>query len=93
MASAGHVAPAGRTPAVAGHRARRTRPTSGQVPLSTLVGGAGAVHLALTPEHFGESLLFGVFFAAAAAFQRGDHAALWWSPAPLPEPERGARRG
>lgn len=32
---------------------------------------AGSIHLALTPQHFAESVLFGITFTAMAAFQLG----------------------
>jgi hypothetical protein len=34
-----------------------------------LLAGAGAIHLALTPEHFREQVLYGVFFLGAAIVQ------------------------
>lgn len=41
---------------------------------------AGLIHLILIPEHFGESLLFGVVFTAMAALQLGLAVALLWAP-------------
>ncbi len=82
MASAGHVASSGWMLAGARDRPFRRGPTSGQVLLTVLVGGAGTVHLALTPEHFEEGLLFGVFFLAAGAFQLWLATALVRRPGP-----------
>lgn len=82
MATSGPVAPAPRTGTVGHQGVGRARPRAGQVLLSVMVGGAGAVHLALTPEHFEESVLFGAFFLAAAAFQLWLAAALVLRPGP-----------
>lgn len=46
-------------------------------------GLAGAIHLALTPEHFGEGVVFGVAFLAMALFQVGLATALVFRPGPL----------
>lgn len=37
--------------------------------LGALVAAAAAIHLALTPAHFGEQFAYGVFFLGAATFQ------------------------
>ena len=46
------------------------------------LAGGGMVHLALTPVHFAESRLYGVFFVAAALAQLGAAAAVVAWPAP-----------
>ncbi|MGH2655500.1 MAG: hypothetical protein ACRDIZ_02160 [Actinomycetota bacterium] len=65
-----------------GRHERRPPPSVGALALTGLVGGAGAIHLALIPEHFGEGAAFGVFFVAASAFQLWLAAALLLRPGP-----------
>ncbi|HZJ49513.1 MAG TPA: hypothetical protein VFF07_01380 [Actinomycetota bacterium] len=48
-----------------------------------LAGAASIIHASVIGEHFGESILFGLFFAVATAFQ------LLWAPAALTWPRRG----
>lgn len=45
-----------------------------------LLTAASALHIVLTPEHFAESVVFGVGFTSIAAFQLGLAAALWLRP-------------
>jgi hypothetical protein len=56
------------------------RGASDLVAIALLVA-ASAVHLLLSPEHFAESVVFGVAFTGIAAFQLGLAAALWARPA------------
>ncbi len=55
------------------------RGTGDLVAIALLVA-ASALHLLLTPEHFAESVVFGVVFTSIAAFQFGLAAALWVFP-------------
>jgi hypothetical protein len=48
-----------------------------------VVGLAGLIHLALTPEHFAEQVLFGLVFTVLALFQLTLALLLVWRPMPL----------
>lgn len=53
------------------------------LPVATLSLGAGLIHMAVIPDHFGEDALSGLFFVVAAAFQ------LAWALAWARRPQRG----
>jgi FtsP/CotA-like multicopper oxidase with cupredoxin domain len=48
----------------------------GRVAAAALTAGAGAIHLAVVPDHLHEYLLFGIFFAVVGAAQLGAAAAM-----------------
>ena len=58
----------------------------GRTLVDRLVAGgqivAGTIHLILTPQHYAESLLFGITFTAMAVFQLGLALALVRAPGP-----------
>ncbi len=62
-----------------GVRATRTR---SDTVAAALAAAAALLHLVLLPEHFGESLLFGVVFVAIAAFQLSVAALILKRPTP-----------
>jgi hypothetical protein len=64
------------------HPGHTSRPSVTKPVLALLLGLAGLIHLALTPEHFGEGIAFGLFFLGASAFQLWLAAALVLRPGP-----------
>lgn len=58
----------------------RSRPLA--LSLALLSFGAGAIHFAVSPDHFAEYTTFGIFFAALAWFQ------ILWAAVYLTQPDR-----
>lgn len=57
--------------AATAHPDHRQRPMPVAIALATLLASAGAIHLALIPEHLAQSTLLGLGFCAAATAQLG----------------------
>ena len=62
---------------------RSERGVVGRVSAAALTAGAGAIHLAVVPDHLREYLLFGIFFAVVGGAQLGAAAALLRPTRPL----------
>ena len=58
----------------------RSVPQNGAIAAAFLSVAAGAIHLALAPEHLGHWWVFGTFFLAVGAFQLGYALVVLWRP-------------
>jgi hypothetical protein len=62
---------------------RRANPSLSLALAALALVSAGAVHLVVMPEHFGESWLYGAFFLVTAAGQLAAAALVWFRPTRL----------